>query len=348
MPLVESGSYCVAARADTAGDLEEAIEANNEKTAPVSVATTFVTLVPHVDPGQADVPWAQHSHYKQPWRAWLETVPTRHFLDGIGLNYGWFTARRSNVVSMQFVAESGFARIRVEVPWGSIDYDTLELNPSSKMHLTDIIMAAKAHGIRPLILLNAHHGVGVPARKLMRSVTAAAPRGSRTVVLNDVSGISTNYTGLSNLTDYRMAEVIITAVNHATRTVTLSKPLPVALSAGAPVTLHTIRYLPLFEPGMPEYEATVKGWVAYARTVARAVCDAGVTEFDMEIWNELTFGSRFLSINDYYDPPLVQPRTSPYQRGGRIWEFGHSAIKMLAAEFPGVHSIWGFTNTGSS
>ena len=38
---------------------------------------------------------------------------------------------------------------------------------------------------------------------------------------------------------------------------------------------------------------------------------AGIDEFDVEIWNELTFGTRFLDINNYYDKaaPEDRPRT---------------------------------------
>jgi subtilase family serine protease len=345
VPSVAPGSYCLTARADSGGVVRESIETNNHTTTPVSVAATTATLVPYVDPTQLDVPWPKHSHYKQPWRAWLETVPARNLRQGLGIDYSWNTLRESDAVAMRFLAESGFSRVRVEVPWGEVDYDTLDLRPEAKAHLTEIITAGKSNGIRPLILLNAHHGVGVPARQFTRTVATNASRGSRTLVLNDVTGIAPNYTGLSNLSSYWMAEVLITGVNPSTRTVTLSKPLPVSLGAGVPVTLHTIRYLPLYEPGMSQYDATVEGWLRYVRTVATAVLDAGVTHFDVEIWNELTFGSAFLSINNYYDPEVVTEGAWPFGPGGRVWELARRTVEMLAVEFPSITPIWGFSNT---
>ncbi len=42
---------------------------------------------PYTDPGQLDVPWPKHSHYKQPWRGFLETRSGYDFLHGIGVNY---------------------------------------------------------------------------------------------------------------------------------------------------------------------------------------------------------------------------------------------------------------------
>jgi hypothetical protein len=164
------------------------------------------------------------------------------------------------------------------------------------------------------------------------------------VQLNDVSGISLGYTGLSNLTDYKMAEVIITAVNASTRTVTLSKPLPVTLSSGRTVKLNTLRYQPLSEPGTPAFEETVTGWLQYVRAVMRAVMATGIVDFDVEIWNEITFGSDFLAINKYYSPPVV-PDVDAFQPGRRLWELARHTVAVLSAEYPRVTPIWGLSNT---
>ncbi len=39
---------------------------------------------PYVDPSQLDVPFGRHDHYKQPWRAYLETRSADSFLNGMG------------------------------------------------------------------------------------------------------------------------------------------------------------------------------------------------------------------------------------------------------------------------
>ncbi len=339
------GSYLIRLTVDSANQITESDETNNVLAVPITIQPPTVTLEPSIDTTQLDVPWPMHSHYKQPWRAWLETIPGQVYRDGVGIDYNWNLARASQDVEMQFLAASGFSRIRVEIGWGNVDYNTLDLNPSAKTELTAIVTAAKAHGIRPLILLNAHHGVPVPALQLNRTVAVSTAQGSPTLQLNDVTGIVVGYTGISNLTQYKMAEVIITAIDTGTRTVSLSKPLPVNLSAGQALTLHTLKYLPLYEVGMPQYEDTAAGWLQYVRAIANTLVAAGVTNFDVEIWNELSFGSDFLGINNYYDPAIVTVTTDFLWPGGRAHELANRTGAMLAAEFLGVVPIWGFSNT---
>ena len=43
-------------------------------------------------------------------------------------------------------------------------------------------------------------------------------------------------------------------------------------------------------------------------------------DFDLEIWNELTFGTHFLNVNDYYDkaaPKITQKQPDFLHEGGR-------------------------------
>ena len=49
----------------------------------------------------------------------------------------------------------------------------------------------------------------------------------------------------------------------------------------------------------------MKGWLNYVGVVTReAKAVLGSDEFDVEVWNELSFGSRFLNINGYYEPDI--------------------------------------------
>jgi hypothetical protein len=289
------------------------------------------------------MPWPKHSHYKHPWKAWLETVPAHTYRTGLGITYDWTKDRRNDAVEMRLLSDVGISRIRLEVSWNTLDYDTLDLTPAARTKLASIMRAATLYGIRPLILLNANHGAPAPARGLPRTVAAAAPQGARSVRLTDVSDIRPGYTGFSHLSDYKMAEVLITAVHPGTRTVSLARPLPVALAAGQAVELHTLRFQPLSEPGTAAFAETVDGWLRYTRTVLTAVRAAGVAEFDVEIWNELTFGSDFLALNQYYDPPLV-PDEGALGPGQRAWELARRTVALVLDEFPGVTPIWGFSN----
>ena len=153
--------------------------------------------------------------------------------------------------------------------------------------------------------------------------------------------------GLSGLSDYWAAEALITAINPDTREVTLSKPLPKDLPAGK-VRMATLKYAPLHPAGTPEFDETASGWVRHALHVCRLAEEAGVEEFDLEIWNELTFGTHFLDINDYYAkdaPKITKPQPDFLNAGGRCWDLASRTVTAVKKEHPAVRIIWGFSNT---
>jgi hypothetical protein len=156
------------------------------------------------------------------------------------------------------------------------------------------------------------------------------------------------YSGFRNLTDNRASEVLITGVSG--NRVTLSKPLPKDLGeVGAKVGMTTLKYRPFGPPDTAEYRATMEGWQRYVGTVAQTVTDvlgtAGKADlgFDMEIWNELSFGSSFLTLNAYYEPKFATYDESA------IWSNVVKATVAVAEahpeQFRGVRLEDGFRNT---
>ena len=99
--------------------------------------------------------------------------------------------------------------------------------------------------------------------------------------------------------------------------------------------------------GTKEFDATAAGWVRYALLVCRLVHDAGIEDFDVEIWNELTFGTRFLDINNYYDKEQPKVAAGPdfLNRGGNCWELARRTVEAVKREYPKARCIWGFSNT---
>lgn len=88
-------------------------------------------------------------------------------------------------------------------------------------------------------------------------------------------------------------------------TATLSRGIPTALAAGTH-SATTLLYAPFSSPklsdgaGNPAFRATLNGWLRYVSAVtalARSVFGAG--GYDLEVWNELTFGSQFLNVANY-------------------------------------------------
>jgi hypothetical protein len=318
--------------------------ANRLAATKASTNRTNSSVSRHIDKSYFDnLPFGAHSHWLQPWRAYLETVPATTFLNGVGIGLDLNDRENPNLV-LQMLATQGIRTVRLEIGWVELNYDTETLE---KKRLQTILKACKRWGVRPLILLNAHQGIPTPLKFFQRKVTANASAGSRRIRLDDTSGLEIGKSGLNNLTTYWAAEALITAIDG--NTVTLSKPLPKKIQAGSSVSMATLKYRPFSKPGSADYRKTIDGWQHYVGTVAKFAANSlGTTQstdkgFDMEIWNELTFGSEFLSIKNYYTrAPAAYDEES-------IWSNLVKATADYAVanpqQFSGVKFSDGFANT---
>jgi len=127
----------------------------------------------------------------------------------------------------------------------------------------------------------------------------------------------------------------------------LSKPLPKDLKAGG-LPMATLKYAPLHPVGTAEFDETAGGWVKHALHLCRLAEEAGVKDYDLEIWNELTFGTHFLDINDYHDkaaPKITAKQPDFLREGGRCWELARRTTDAVKKAHPRVRVIWGFSNT---
>ena len=301
-----------------------------------------LTTRPVLDPAQLDCPWPKHSHYKQPWRGYLETRSGADFLAGIGVNWA-SPAPTADALAVRLLAEAGFKTFRIEVGWGSVKWD--ESGITSEDRVRKLLALCKQHGIRPTMLLNAHQGVPCPVQFFNRRLAEDAAKGARSIKLKDTKGLVAGRSGLNGLTEYWAAEALITAIDDKTGECQLSKPLPKDLSAARDVPMATLRYLPFHKVGTPEFDETADGWVRYALLIGRLVAEAGIDEFDLEIWNELTFGTKFLNAENYVGGGKGGAPGGWLHEGGPCWEVARRTVDAAKAKYPKVRCIWGFSNT---
>lgn len=297
----------------------------------------------YVDPAQLDCPWPKMSHYKQPWRGYLETRSGYDFLHGLGVNL--HIPADAEELAIRLLAETGLKAFRIEIGWGEMNWDETKLNNETPMRRRLALCAQ--YGIRPTLLINAHQGVPCPLKFFEGRLLADAPKGARTLRLDSVKDLVIGRSGVNGLSDYWAAEGIITAIDAERGEVTLSKPLPKDLRAGR-LPMATLKYAPLHPVGTPEFDETAAGWVKHALYICGLAEAAGVKDFDLEIWNELTFGTHFLNINDYYDkaaPKITQKQPDFLHEGGRCWELARRTTDAVKKKFPRVRVIWGFSNT---
>jgi hypothetical protein len=253
-----------------------------------------------------DVPFGKRSFWLQPWRAYLDTWPASRLLESVGINFPANPKLAEG--SAQILQESGFKLARMQISWNALSYETpTTFIPSHLASIGARLTAMHDHGLRPLIVLDADSELPTPFKLVKLETTAAAPAGARTVKLSPASAalVVPSRTGFNGLTWPGAADVLITSVG-AGDVASLSRPLRSALAAGSHAAT-TLRYAPFQSPTLaggqpnPEYEATLTGWLAYVR----AVCDeaasvVGAGGYDIEVWNELSFGSQFLNSENYY------------------------------------------------
>jgi hypothetical protein len=314
------------------------------------------------DPLQQAVPFGRRSFYLAPWRAYMDTWPARQFLDCLGINFN--VSPTEAEATAQVLSAAGFCSARVELGWGAFSYeDPAQLtNPEPFRRTMKILQRA---GLRPLVVLNANSQVPVPRRFLNVTLREAAPAGSRELHLaagGDMREIRTGYTGLVGQDPEKIGFPLIVSFDPDTGKCELSASLPKALSAG-PFTLALLRYHPFggqtLADGTPNpfAQETLDGWRQYVAAACRIVQDCLGTRgapdagFDVEVWNELTFGSSFLDEKHYYSPERAFRDRLHYATHGREC-FGPEVLLPITVDYvadpahglPGVKVISGFAN----
>jgi hypothetical protein len=284
-----------------------------------------------------DVPFGASSFWIQPWRAYLDTWPASQLSNALGINFNVGSAKAE--ATAQLLHDSGFTLARREIGWDSLSYQepTKFLDEST---IRTVLSALHNHGLRPLILLNANSGDPAPSKHLILETTSSAPAGAQTVTLapSSAAEVVPGKTGFDGLTFGGEPDILITSVGEG-GLATLSAPLPEALAAGThPGT--TLRYAPFTRPTLangqpnPLFQETLAGWLSYVSTVCKlAASVVGPEGYDLEIWNELGFGSQFLNSEHYYSPgsePAAAAAGNPEAETDSEPEYGAEA----AAEAP--------------
>lgn len=263
------------------------------------------------DPFNQDqmMPFGERSFYLQPWRSYEDTFPATRMLDAVGINFNVDQSNTADVdAGAELLHDAGFTHARIGIPWNDMDYsEPGQIDPYYMPSLTNELDQFKANGIRPLILLQSNDQIPCPVQSVTLTLTSPALAGATSIQLDSTSA-SLVQPGLTGFDQYGMdGGVLITSVSSAD-VATLSQPLQTAIPAGPQSAVDLA-----FQPFFPEYntdgtlnannQATMTGWLQYVAGVTQTVKSVlGDDDFDVEVWNELSFGSDFLAASNYYTP----------------------------------------------
>jgi hypothetical protein len=206
----------------------------------------------------------------------------------------------------------GLGVFRIEVGWGSTEYRADLTQPMRLSERPDamyraVLQAAKRHGFRLIVLLNAHQGAPCASRYTNAKVLSPVRAGDTQALIHidEPSMVKLGYTGISGLTHYCAAEGLFRqmtpepAAGANAYRVTLTKAFDKDCPEGENLGVATLQYRPFGDPAAQE--STYAGWGEYADLLARIAQEEGLADgdLDFELWNELTFGTSFLSIQNY-------------------------------------------------
>lgn len=254
----------------------------------------------------SELPFGDRSFWVQPWRAYLDTWPASRLVGSLGIDFNVRAAEAEDAALL--LHDSGFKLARVEIGWNSLSYE----EPGKFADLEAVearLLALHKHGLRPLILLNANSREPTPTKEVTLETTEEAPAGATSVKLTAASaqGIVPGKTGFDRLSFGGSPDLLIKSVNSSD-VATLSRPLPAVLAAG-PHEGATLLYAPFGPPTLaggqpnPAFQTTLRGWLNYVATVCKeAESIFGPEGYDLEVWNEQSFGSQFLEEENYYSP----------------------------------------------
>ncbi len=253
-----------------------------------------------------ETPFGTTSFWIQPWRAYMDTWPASRLLESLGINFN-VSAPQAEATA-QLLQDSGFKLARIALNWDALSYDD-PTRFTDEASVRTRLEALHKHGLRPLILLDANSEGPTPARQVNLETTTEAPAGAQTVTLTPTAAAAVvpGKTGFDSLSFGGDPDILIDSVGPG-NLATLSKPLPDALAAGEHKGA-TLLYAPFGAPTLangepnPAFQETLSGWLSYVGTVCReATSIFGPEGYDLEVWNELSFGSQFLNA-EYYDTP---------------------------------------------
>lgn len=340
-------------------------------------------LAPYVDPNQMAVPMGFVSFLRQPYRGWLMTTPANK-LQRLGVQFT-IPNDADPYAAALMLRRNGITDARIEMGWGSFNYDETDLVDSAQVLKSQLKIMAVA-GIRPWILIDFHDQAPCPMSDKFTVATAAAINLWDTIVqlAPGLTTIIPNRTGVLlgplpqasswvSSTDTQAHDsffddnpttpgLFITSYNPTTGAATLSRPFPYAgVAAGAQLTLVNMKYLPFSKPGSQNWQDTVNGWLKYVAYLTELLPTLGVTDWTFEIFNEATFGYRFMDITWYYSPPpdgivvppngddgdlenLPDPTYNPGPLAGSMWHLAAQTVQQVKNTRPNVEVVWGFTN----
>lgn len=303
----------------------------------------WITLNNPIDPAQElKLPFGARSQWLQPWRAYLDTPSAQNVKNGLGINFN-VPAQQAEATAAA-LERAGFHRARVEIGWNTIDPDnTSSLTAAFAAQERTILGALFRHHIRPLILLNSNDGIPTALKDITLHVMVPAPAGTRTLVLSPASAaqVVPGQTGLDSLTGGNQdASLIITGIHGVVAT--LSAPLPKTLAPGD-YDSSTLAFPPFSDPRTPGSATTMAGWLSYVQAVAGFARSVGHGDgFDVEVWNELSFGSNFLNINNYYSPPVDPNAPASGSDATTNNAILAATANLIHSQFPGVQIGDGF------
>jgi hypothetical protein len=277
----------------------------------------FHNVTDYTDPWQQiGLTFGSESHWLQPWRAFLETVPASNFVKGVGAVFNAETAEAASVGKL--LARYKTKHVRFEVGWGSFKYDDEDsLTPSALDKLTARLKACKENGLRPVICLNANHRDPCPLKTLPITIGKDADEEKDSITINGSPanlaliqanlrrvGLDAGGVAAGNMF------VSYTPVSSTQAIVGLSKKLGAAIRFPYQLPVSLLKYRPLLNSGSdqtPTDADTIQaldGWSRYTKNVCTKVRELlydplNYVGYDVEVWNELTFGSNFINRKNY-------------------------------------------------
>ena len=196
-----------------------------------------------------------------PGAGYLETVPAAQFLDGLGIGLNTHRGEDANQI-LRMCAKNGIRQVRIEIGWASLNYDD-ETKLNNAQDIATRLLACKANGIRPLILLNGNSGAPCPLKFFSRQVTAPVGDGAREMTLDKTDDLIVGHSGINDPKEYWAAGLLVTKIEG--NKVTLSRPWKGTLAAGAKVAMATLKYGPFGDPATDAGKESREGWKRYAR-----------------------------------------------------------------------------------